>query len=144
MLRLPPALLGGLTQPFNSLVALAEMAVLILEPVAAVAAVPQGQMVRVVLAGQIVLRQQQLVAVVAAVMVVEQGLVQPQQAARQGLVRVRVVLVEQQAHQAARAGRAQTQPRPMYFRVAVAAVLAMVLALQLAVLVAVRTMVLAR
>jgi hypothetical protein len=122
------------TQPFNSLVALAEMAVLILEPVAVVAAVPQGQMVRVALAGQIVLRQQQLVAAVAAVTVVEQDRVHPQLEARQELVLVLGVLVEQQAHLVAQAGRAQTQPRPMSFLAAVVAVLVMVLALQLAVL----------
>ena len=130
MLLTHPALLGGLTQPSNSLVVLAGMAVLILEPVAVAGAVPQGQMVRVALAGQTVLRQQQLVAAVAAVTVVEQDRVHPQQEARQELVLVLGVLVEQQAHLVAQAGRAQTQPRPMYFRAAVAAVLVMVQALR--------------
>jgi hypothetical protein len=130
MLLTHPALVAELTQPFNSLVALAAMAVLILEPVAEAAAVPRGQMVMVARAGQIALRQQQLVEAVAVVTVVEQGLVHPQLEARQAQVQVRAVLVEQQAHLVAQAGRAQTQPRPMYFRAAVAAVLVMVQALR--------------
>ena len=56
-------------------------------------------------------------------------------AARQGLERVRAVTAAEPVPRAAQAVRAQTQPRPMYFLAAVAAVLAMVLARQLAVLV---------
>jgi hypothetical protein len=121
-------------QPFNSLVALAEMAGPILEQVAVVAAVPQGQMVRVALAGQIVPRQQQLVVAVAAVTAVEQDRVHPQQAERQELVLVLGVLVGQQTHQAVQAGLALTQLQPMSFLVAAVAVLVMVQALQLVVL----------
>jgi hypothetical protein len=134
MLRLPPALLGGLTQPSNSLVVLAGMAVLILEPVVVAGAVPQGPMVRGALAGQIVLRQPQLVAAAAAVTVVEQGRVRIKRLVQRAQVLVlaarAVFLFQVLAHLVARAGRAQTQPRPMYFRVAVAAVLAMVPALR--------------
>jgi hypothetical protein len=126
------------TQPFNSLVALAAMAVLILEPVAVVAAVPQGQMVMAARAGQIALRQPQLVAAVAAVTVVEQDRVHPKQAARQAQVLVlaarAVFLFQVLAHLVARAGRAQTQPRPTFSLAAVAAGLVMVQALQLVVL----------